>query len=118
MRHLKNLLLARPYFTRIPASDAVRQQPADPLHHIAATRDGQPGRPDATYLLAYTPIRQALQLDTSMLNARRLRLSWFDPRTGLARAWKQQENSGSLPLTPSDYPGTESDWVLAVDTGV
>lgn len=117
IRHARDLLLSRPYFTRIPCAEVIKAQPADPLHHLAATRDGQPGSPTATYLLIYTPQRQEFRADTSFLNATTLTLAWFNPRNGATLPWKSTPNSGTLAVLPSDYPSTDSgpDWVLTVD---
>jgi len=118
VRHLKDLLLSRPYFQRLPAPEAVKQQPANPLDHIAATRDGQPAGPTATYLLLYTPVRQAFKASTAFLNATSLLLAWFNPRTGRSTPWKSAPNIGTLSITLPNYPRSDPapDWVLTVDT--
>lgn len=115
MRHVKDLMLSRPYFSRLPDASAVKRQPLDPLHHIAVTRDGRPGSPSASYLLAYTPVGQPFPLDLSMVDGRTLNLSWFNPRNGGSVAWKTVPHPGSLSVTLADYPEAGPDWVLCVD---
>lgn len=117
VRHARDLLLARPYFTRIPAPETIRSQPPDPMHFIAATRDGLPIGPTASYLLLYTPVRQSFKVDTSCLNGASLSLFWFNPRTGETTPWKSAPNTGSLSLALPDYPTHDPapDWVLILE---
>ncbi len=95
MLHLKNLMLSRPYLTRIPAPDLLPNvtpppPPADltneddrlhPLRaaHPVATRDSA-GR----YGLVYFPLAgQRLRVDLRPL-AGRVQACWFDPRIGVS----------------------------------
>jgi hypothetical protein len=112
---LKQSLLERPYFCRVPAQELLRpirragawvdrlaiglpsadQQNTDPAAHIRVARCTQ-GR----YIMAYLPVRQALLLDTTGLDAKRLRLSVFDPEACEQTADYEIDNPGTLRYIP------------------
>jgi hypothetical protein len=107
---LKRLLLDRSYFTRIPDRGLLRELDQggndDPVSHIAVARCSAGG-----YLLVYVPIRQMLAIDTSVLPAKRLRISVYDPEVGVqSRTW-EIENSGIFRHIPS----RRLDTLLAID---
>lgn len=124
MVHLKNLMLSRPYLTRIPAQEMLPDAPRLPLNvdvndrlnparaaYPVATRDSE-GR----YALVYFPLAgQTLRVDVSALNgpARSIRASWYDPRTG------DRHPAGTVPSDATIIPFTSPlggpDWVLALD---
>ena len=99
LRLLKDTLLARNYFARVPAQELLRpyrqtaawpdhmnvgldqaqQTNVDPVARISVAR-----QTDGGAIFAYMPVRQTLYLDVSGLRGDRLRLSLFDPETGEA----------------------------------
>ena len=122
MVHLKNLMLSRPYLTRIPAPDLLPNvtpppPPADltqrddrinPLRaaHPVATRDNQ-GR----YGLVYFPLAaQSLQVDLRLLSGP-VEAAWYDPREG------KNHPIGKYPqdLVTFTSPLGGPDWVLTLD---
>lgn len=73
----KELLLSRPYFTRIPDQTLVNEA-YDHLERITATRDT-----DRTYAFIYTERGKAIDADlTKIGTGPQLRAWWFDPRSG------------------------------------
>jgi len=111
MRHARALLLSRPYFTRIPDQSLVAD-PGEATNHVQATRDGTPGQADASYIMAYLPMLRAVDIDTSVIAAPRLRAWWFDPREGVALPLTEFENSGRCALRP---PASGPDWVVEIE---
>jgi len=109
MQILKKLLLERSYFTRVPAQELflpVREFPwvgmdftvpenRDPAVHvrIARCREG-------SYIMAYVPVRQAIQIDTSSLKGSRFQATLYDPETGKATAVYPCENGGRYTVVP------------------
>jgi len=92
---LKQRLLERSYFTRVPAQELVLlesgRHDADPIAHTAAARCSE-----GSYILAYVPIRQMLEIDTSCLKANRLRVTIHDPEACKScRTW-DMDNTGVL----------------------
>ena len=97
---LKRLLLERSYFTRIPDTGLLRELEKggndDPVSHIAVARCSAGG-----YIMVYVPIRQMLAIDTSVLPAKRLRISEYDPEAGVQLHTWEIENSGIYRHIPS-----------------
>jgi hypothetical protein len=114
LHHIKALLYAHPYLTRIPDQSLVTAgQGADIFTRIQATRDGTPGRSDATYLMAYLSAPQTVTLNTAAIAARTLKLYWFNPATGASEVMPEQlANSGSLTLEKRPQGG---DWVVVIE---
>jgi len=118
LRLLKQLLLERSYFTRIPDNGLLEGvgsalHPPDekagndhPISHIAVARCSA-----GSYILVYVPIRQMVAIDTSVLPAKRLRISDYDPEAGVRhRSW-ETENSGVFHHVPS----RQLDTLLVID---
>ena len=112
MRHVHDLVLSRPFLTRIPDQGIIRVGVGGSTDHVQATRDGTPGEKDATYMIAYLPIIKQVALDTSVMPAERLRAWWFDPREGVATIIGEFQNTGTY-APPRQANGP--DWVLVVD---
>ena len=111
MKLLAEQLLSRDYFSRIPAQDAFKFEGVELLslfHKDKAPLNSDYFCPDASaarcsagsYLMVYTPVRQVLQLDTSLLSGRRLRVSIFNPETGEMTGSYEIENTGIHRVVP------------------
>lgn len=113
LQTIKRLLYSRPYFERIPDQDVILAgQGADIATRIQATRDGAAGRKDATYIMAYLSAPQPVTLDTSVIAAGALSVSWFDPATGAREtAFDKLPNPGQLRLEKRPH----GDWVVLVE---
>jgi hypothetical protein len=116
--HLKNLMLSRPYFSRIPDPAMLPDLPAIPTentqerHHPLRAAQPQATRcADGRYGMVYFPqAGQSLQVDLSSL-AGRLNAWWYDPRTGQAHPIGEQANEPTTFTSPIGGP----DWVLVLD---
>lgn len=109
VKHLKNLMLSRPFLTRIPASKMIIENEEDFATHAIATRDEQ-----GTYAMIYLPQGKTVKIDLSVLRSSRLKAWWYDPRTGASI------DIGLLNLSRTktfDAPseGLGHDWVLVLD---
>lgn len=109
MKHLKRLMLARPYLTRVPDPELLPAGPGEPPGRCAATRDA-----DGSYAFLYTGAGNPITVDLTRLDAASVTAWWYSPRDGGA-AW-----AGTLPgggqrefTPPSSGPG--HDWVLVLD---
>ena len=114
LHHIAALLYAHPYLTRIPDQSLVLAgQGADIFTRTQATRDGTPGRNDATYLMAYVSSPQRVTLNTAAIAAQTLKVYSFDPATGLHKLlYERLANAGNLTLGPNPQGG---DWVVVVE---
>ena len=120
MAHLKNLMLSRPYASRIPGPDLLAGfSPAPPTRGIEDRRNplraAQPAASrcaEGSYALVYFPLaEQSLQIDARLL-AGPLNAWWFDPRTGRARPAGDHTNQILTFTSPIAGP----DWVLVLDS--
>lgn len=118
MVHLKNLMLSRPYLSRVPAQEMLLDLPAippadnadyfNPLRaaHPCATRSAE-----GTYGMVYFPqAKQSLRVDLSCLLGR-VNAWWFDPRNGKVYAAGEHPNEIVTFTSPLAGP----DWVLVLD---
>lgn len=124
MRHLKDLLLSRPYASRFPDQSLILPtSEVDPpaglqSDHVQATRDGTPGRGDATYVMAYLPQAGRVRLDSSVIPGKWLRVWWYCPVDGNAYPVGRVENRGVYEtdaITGFRPPQSGADWVIVLD---
>lgn len=108
MRHVKALMLSRPYFERVYAPDAITAGSGDRYERVIATR----GR---HYLFAYSYTGRRFEVDTAQIAGSTLTAWWFNPRDGSATAAGQLPGGGRRWFTPPDQPGDGHDWVLVLD---
>ncbi len=110
VKHLKKLMLSRPYLTRIPDATMVTTQQADDENYIIATRDSK-----GTYAFIYFPTGKSVELDLSKLTGKQLKTSWYDPRTSVYFNEKNIKKSNNFNVTPPSS-GKGQDWVLVIDS--
>ena len=106
--HLKDLMLSRPYFSRVPDQNMIVNS-ADEINRVGATRD-ETGR----YAMIYLPTGGTVSVDLSNLAAESLTSWWFDPRTGSSSAGPALERAEGVELT-APSTGSGHDWVLVID---
>ena len=107
VQYARQLLLSRPFLTRIPDQSMIRSDIGTGSYHVQATRDSE-----GSYAMVYLPAGQAVELDLSKLTGTQLRACWYDPRTGVSSQIGSFAKQASLHFTP---PGGGPDWVLVVD---
>jgi hypothetical protein len=96
MQHLKNLMLSRSFFDRIPDQSFV------------AAGDGRATRAESgEWAMVYLPEGGSVGVDTAKLAGTRLAVTWFNPRTGESHPG---EGTGTAFEAPDD-----NDWVLILD---
>lgn len=100
--HLRRLMESLPFFTRVPASEIVLDQPSERLERAVATRDAE-----GSYAMVYTPVARPVSVDLGWAKAP-LALSWFDPRSGQHGPSQQLDATSRATLTP---PPSGPDWV-------
>ncbi|MDX1939835.1 MAG: glycoside hydrolase family 140 protein [Saprospiraceae bacterium] len=109
VKYLKNLMLSRPYLTRIPDQNMIQTLQNDDEHYVIATRDAQ-----GTYAMVYFPTGKTVELDLSILSSKKLKATWYDPRMGVyLNEIKIRKSNNYKALPPSSGKG--QDWVLVVD---
>ncbi|WP_309711992.1 glycoside hydrolase family 140 protein [Armatimonas sp.] len=107
LQHLKNLLLSRPYLSRIPDQSLIVGESGDTTKHVQATRDA-----DGSYAFVYFPGPTGAELNLERLSSQTLTLWWYNPRTGVAQQDTTIPRTGTHKVTP---PAVGPDWVLVLD---
>ena len=115
MRHAKNLLLSRPFLTRVPDDTVIipdrvaTSVPGAGLYRFVATRAG-----DGSYAMVYAPVGRSFRVRMEVIAGERVKAWWFNPRTGEATESGEYANTGVREFQPPD-PGETLDWVLVLD---
>ena len=116
MRYAKELLLARAYFTRVPAPEMIMEHgqgasiiPGAGTRRFVATRDEL-----GSYALVYAPVGRAFELDLEKVRGEKLRFAWMNPRDGTVSAWTVVPRTARRRFEPPT-PGELLDWVLIVE---
>jgi hypothetical protein len=109
MQHLKNLILAYPFFTRIPDQSVLANKQGARYERVVITRGDD-------YLLAYTYTGRRFALRMGVLRGEQVKAFWYDPRTGLRTELGILENSGITEFQPPGEPAPGNDWVLILET--
>ncbi|GAP05976.1 putative collagen-binding domain of a collagenase [Anaerolinea thermolimosa] len=108
MVHLKNLMLSRPFFERVPGQDLLLTEHTHPEQYICVTRDQ-----NFTYAMAYFPqggLTAGFHLEPFL--GSKVRVWWYDPCNGEARLQGEEPIRRAMSFTsPSEMP----DCVLILD---
>jgi hypothetical protein len=109
MVFLKELILSRPYFERMPAQEILAGENGERYDYIAATRG-------KNYAFAYTCNGRTISINTDMLNWTDYGASWFDPRNGIIEPAGTYRTGGTQIFDPPGEPRSGNDWVLILDS--
>lgn len=114
--YLRNLMLSRPYFDRVPTPEFIVQDevhssvPGAGRYRFVATMDKA-----GSYAMVYAPIGREFSVKSDMLKAEKIVAWWYSPRTGKAQKIGSFANDGQpLTFTPP-MRGEAMDWVLVLD---
>ena len=108
MQYLKRLILARPFFERVPDQSLIAGENGIRYDYVVATR----GR---AYLLAYTYTGRAFQIRMGAISGKQVRAAWYSPRDGSVQPLGLFPNEGVRTFTPPGEPAPGNDWVLVLD---
>lgn len=109
VRHLKNLMLSRPFLSRIPDQSLIRTDQQDGVDYVIATRDE-----NGEYAMIYFPTGKNVLLDLKNLQGDEFKTWWYDPRTGVAFEGTDLRKDSGLEIQPPST-GMGNDWVLVID---
>lgn len=108
MKYLKNLMLSRPYFTRIPDQSLITSDKGkDYTDIVIGTRDEK-----GSYAFVYVPNNKKVSISLKSITGAKKNVWWFDPRTGNVYPSKSINGNGVKTFTP---PKEGRDWVLVID---
>jgi hypothetical protein len=108
MQNLKNLMLSRPYFSRIADQSLIKSRfAANNAEYISATRDET-----GSYAMIYLPQNKSVRINLGAITGATKNVWWFNPRDGKATSGGTVKGKGTKSFTP---PSGGKDWVLVVD---
>ena len=115
MQHGKNLILSRPFLTRVPDDSVIvtdrvpTSVPGAGRYRFVATRDA-----GGSYAMVYVPVGRTFKVRMGKITGAKVKAWWFNPRTGTAEAIGDFPNTGERAFTPPQ-PGEQLDWILVLD---
>lgn len=107
MHYLKNLILSKPYYERVPDQSMVVGN-GERYDYVAATR-GQ------KYAFFYTYNGREFSVEASVLKAKHLKATWLNPRNGYTEEIGVFDNHGILNFNPPGLQVDGNDWVLILE---
>lgn len=110
VKHLKNLMLSKPNFNRIPDDDMVIGKQEDDEHFVIGTRDME-----GSYAMIYFPTGKSVEIDFSKLKNKTLKAKWYDPRTGVSFDYSGTVLTKGKNNIKAPSNGKGQDWVLVVE---
>lgn len=109
--YLRTLMESRPYLNRIPDTSVIVKGQGEKSDYITAFRDSA-----GSYMMVYLPEGKTITLNTSAIRSKKIKVTWFDPKTGKSSTAKIISNKKQLNFT-SPTIGKGNDWVLILDAG-
>lgn len=108
MIHLKELMLSRSFFDRVPDQSVIAGINGEKYAHLLATRGKD-------YVMVYTYNGNIFQLNMGKIAGTKVKASWYDPRSGKTRSVGNIPNTGVQAFHPPGKPADGNDWVLILD---
>lgn len=108
MKYLKQLLLSRSYFDRVPDQSLLAKDTGTQHQRILATRG-------KTYAFYYTATGRSIPVQLGKIEAGYIKASWYDPRTGYTSRIGTFPNKGIKVFDPPGKEEEGNDWVLILD---
>lgn len=108
MVHLKNLMLSRPYFERVPDQSLIGGDQGEKYEYQIATRGGD-------YAFIYTYTGRNITVNMGKISGAQVKASWFSPRDGNVEVIGFFDNSGVREFDPPGEAQDGNDWVLILD---
>ena len=109
MVYLKNLILSKSYFERIPDQSLIAGEKEEKYNYLAATRGKD-------YALIYTFTGKIIKINMGLISGEEVKASWFNPRDGKQQEIGVFENSGIQEFDPPGEVVNGNDWVLILDS--
>jgi len=109
MTHVRNLMLSRPFVTRVPDQSLIASDIGDGNGRLSATRDES-----GSYAFVYTPLGTTVKVHLDKLSGTTITAWWYDPRHGTAVKIGSFEKQGVREFKPP-IKGKGNDWILVLD---
>lgn len=109
IKFLKQLMLSRSYFDRIPAQDILFGSQGEKYDYIIATRGND-------YAFIYTYNGNVIKVNLEKLKFKHVKASWFNPRNGSYILIGTYKAKGIKTFNPPGKKENGNDWVLVLDS--
>jgi hypothetical protein len=107
MKHLKNLMLSKPFFERIPDQSLIAYN-GEKYDFLAATKG-------KNYALIYTFNGRNMEINTGKIEGEKISAQWVNPRNGNYTKIGTFKNIGILSFDPPGEIKDGNDWVLVLE---
>ena len=108
MHYLKDLILSKPYFDRVPDQSLIAGEQGRQYNYIAATRGKD-------YALLYDYTGRPFGVNMGKIEGATVKASWFNPRNGSRRSLGNFPNKGVRQFNPPGEQQEGNDWVLVLE---
>ena len=108
MKYLKDLMLSRPYFERIPDQSLIAEQ-GQKYDHLEATRG-------KNYAFIYSYTGGIMKINMDGLPWKKIQAAWFSPKDGNIKQLGIFPNKGIEEFDPPGSKQNGNDWVLILDS--
>lgn len=106
MKYLKKLMLAFPYFDRIPDQSVISNANGSQYERVIATRGKD-------YILAYNYTNRITEIDMAKISGTKKKAWWYSPVNGSVSYIGEFDNGKQTFAHDSGY-GSGNDWVLII----
>jgi hypothetical protein len=108
MKHLKKLVLSKPFFERIPDQSIIAGEQGEKYDYIPASRGED-------YVLIYNYTGRNMKINMGKIKGEKAKASWFNPRNGEIIFLEDVENVGVKEFDPPGEKQEGNDWVLILE---
>ncbi|MBV4357647.1 glycoside hydrolase family 140 protein [Pinibacter aurantiacus] len=108
MIYLKNLMLSKPYFDRVPDQSLIAGDQGKQYNYVIATRG-------KNYAFAYTYTGRTFSINMGKISGAKVKASWYSPRDGKYTSIGTFTNKGVQSFDPPGEQKEGNDWVLVLE---
>ncbi|HUC82205.1 MAG TPA: glycoside hydrolase family 140 protein [Flavisolibacter sp.] len=109
MKYVKELMLSKPYFDRVPDQSLIAGEEGEKYNYIAATRG-------ADYAFIYNYTGRPFAVNMGKIKGENLKATWFSPIDGSRQAIGSFANKGVQNFDPPGETKDGNDWVLILES--
>ncbi len=109
MIHLKNLILSKPFFDRIPDQSLITSEMGERYNYQTVTRGND-------YAFIYTYNGRDIKVKMKKIIGKKIKASWFNPRNGKTTTIGEFKNKGTKSFNPPGNIKDGMDWVLILES--
>lgn len=109
MVHVKNLLLSKPYFDRVPDQSLITGEAGEKYNYIVGSRG-------KNYAFIYVYTGRTFQVAMGKISGAKVKASWYNPKDGSKKVIGSFLNKGIQQFDPPGEQQEGNDWVLVLES--